>query len=124
MLMKTTHHFGTRSVFFLGTLLVLSLGGVAQLKSEVPCITDDYDIPCASGDCCGVGGGGHGGSGGGGPPGCLACRPDPVAKGVAMPVWRVSEPFLNLWIDDEPLGYEPSRGSRVSFKLSYKQRET
>src|ERR1044071_706424 len=40
-----------------------------------------------------------------------------------MPVWRVSEPHLNLWLDDEPLGYSPARGPRVSFSLSFKQRD-
>jgi RHS repeat-associated protein len=40
-----------------------------------------------------------------------------------MPVWWVSEPFMNLWVDDEPLGYQPSVGPRVSFYLRYKQRE-
>jgi RHS repeat-associated protein len=41
-----------------------------------------------------------------------------------MPVWRVAEPYINLWIDDEPLGYQPSLGSRLSFTLGYQNRET
>ncbi len=41
-----------------------------------------------------------------------------------MPVWRVSEPYISLWLYDEPLGYQPSIGSRVALKLAYKQRET
>ncbi len=40
-----------------------------------------------------------------------------------MPVWQVSEPYINLWLQDEPLGYQPVLGPRVSFHLSYKQRE-
>jgi RHS repeat-associated protein len=40
-----------------------------------------------------------------------------------MPVWSVSEPYISLWLLDEPLGYQPALGSRVSFKLSFKQRE-
>lgn len=41
-----------------------------------------------------------------------------------MPVWEVSEPQINLWLYDEPLGYQPGLGEKISFKLSYKQRET
>ena len=41
-----------------------------------------------------------------------------------MPVWHVSQPHINLWIRDEPLGYQPGRGPRVAFRMSYKQRET
>jgi len=40
-----------------------------------------------------------------------------------MPVWRVSEPYLTLWIQDEPLGYQPALGPRISFLLSWKQRD-
>ncbi len=41
-----------------------------------------------------------------------------------MTVWEVSEPYINLWLYDEPVGYQPSIGGRMSFKLAYKQRET
>jgi YD repeat-containing protein len=40
-----------------------------------------------------------------------------------MPVWDVSEPYISLWLRDEPLGYQPAVGPRVSFELSFKQRE-
>jgi RHS repeat-associated protein len=40
-----------------------------------------------------------------------------------MPVWQVSEPFINLWLQDEPLGYQPAIGPRVSFGLNFRQRE-
>lgn len=40
-----------------------------------------------------------------------------------MPVWSVSEPYISLWLHDEPLGYQPAIGPRVSFRLGYKQRE-
>ena len=40
-----------------------------------------------------------------------------------MPYWRVSEPYINLWVEDQPLGYQPARGRRVAFRLSYKQRD-
>src|SRR5205823_6117802 len=40
-----------------------------------------------------------------------------------MPVWSVSEPYLNVWIRDEPFGYQPAVGPRISLTLGYKQRE-
>src|SRR5205809_7134919 len=40
-----------------------------------------------------------------------------------MPVWRVSEPYINLWIRDEPLGYKPALGPRISLVRAYKQRD-
>lgn len=46
----------------------------------------------------------------GGPPEC------------GMPVWSISQPFISLGLNDEPLGYRPAIGPRVSFSLSYKQR--
>jgi hypothetical protein len=47
-----------------------------------------------------------------------------TAYGAGLPVWEVSEPYINLWLYDEPLGYQPGIGPRVSFKLAYKQRGT
>ncbi len=40
-----------------------------------------------------------------------------------MATWSVSEPFINLWLTDEPLGYNPGLGYRISFQLNFKQRE-
>src|SRR5258708_23632782 len=37
-----------------------------------------------------------------------------------MPVWSVTEPSLNLWLNDTPLFYNPSRGGGLSFLLLYK----
>ncbi len=54
--------------------------------------------------------------GSGSNPRCTSCG----AQG--MPVWWVSEPYINLRLEDEPLGYQPARGARVSFQLSYRQR--
>src|SRR5437867_712188 len=54
--------------------------------------------------------GGGGGGGGGSPCG--------------MPVWRVSEPYETLWINDEPFGYQSALGPRVSLSLSYNQRDS
>jgi hypothetical protein len=52
--------------------------------------------------------------GGGPPPDCIT----------GMPVWSVSEPYISLWLHDEPLGYQPAIGPRVSFELAFKQRES
>jgi RHS repeat-associated protein len=41
-----------------------------------------------------------------------------------MPVWNVTEPYVSLWLNDEPLGYKPGQGPRISLRLSYDQRET
>jgi RHS repeat-associated protein len=41
-----------------------------------------------------------------------------------MAVWRVSEPYLSLWLHAEPLGYQPGLGPRIAFALNFKQRET
>ena len=46
--------------------------------------------------------------------GCSTC---------GMPVWSVSEPYISLWLKDEPLGYQPAVGPRISFGLAFKQRE-
>ena len=91
--------------------------------------------PCDCGSsCCTAGSGGAGGSGGksgpggpGGPPGgpwgwgpggptlCNDCS--------GMPAWQVSEPQINLFLHDEPVGYQSALGGRISFLLSYKQRD-
>jgi RHS repeat-associated protein len=42
---------------------------------------------------------------------------------LGMPSWRISEPYVDLWVEDEPLGYQPGRGPKVSFQLSYLQRD-
>jgi len=36
-----------------------------------------------------------------------------------MPIWQVSEPAIELWLIDEPLGYQPAKGKRVSGKIYY-----
>jgi RHS repeat-associated protein len=41
-----------------------------------------------------------------------------------MPMWSVSEPYISLWLHDEPLGYQPAIGPRISFELAFKQRES
>ena len=44
-------------------------------------------------------------------------------SGCGMPVWNVTEPFISLWLHDEPLGYQPALGPRVSFRAAFGQRE-
>ena len=71
--------------------------------------------------------------------GCPMCAPSNVSKvedgsdgarkrprsdDCGMPVWEVSEPYISLWLYDEPLGYQPALGPRISFELAYKQRES
>jgi len=41
-----------------------------------------------------------------------------------MPIWEVSEPYINLWLYDTPMSYRPGIGNSIAFKLDYKQRET
>jgi RHS repeat-associated protein len=41
-----------------------------------------------------------------------------------MPTWGVSEPYVNLWIVDQPLSYLTSRGEAFTFSIAYKQRDT
>ena len=55
-----------------------------------------------------------------------SCAPVPPACpcDAGMPIWSVSEPFLNLWLSDRPLGYQPPVGDRVDFRLRYKERDT
>jgi RHS repeat-associated protein len=84
--------------------------------------------PGAPGGGAGGGGSGSGGGPGGGPGagggGVLPGAPPPCFNCHGMPIWRVSEPYTTVWWDDEPVGYQASRGPRVSFLVSYKQRDT
>lgn len=41
-----------------------------------------------------------------------------------MPVWFVTEPYINLWIKDTPVFYRTSLGEELGFELMYKQRDT
>lgn len=43
---------------------------------------------------------------------------------VGMPAWWVSEPYLSLRVEDEPLGYQPALGPRMAFHVAYRQRGT
>ena len=68
---------------------------------------------------CNGGGGGSGGSSGSTGGDGSSCS----TKCPGMPVWEVSEPYINLWLYDEPVGYQPGIGQRMSFKLAYNQRD-
>jgi RHS repeat-associated protein len=98
--------------------ITATLRRIAQSRTDLirggsypahPGYPDTNDFP----NSCGGGGGGGGGGG------CSSC----IAP-AGMAIWRVSEPYINLWLMDEPLGYNPGLGNRISFQLNYKQRET
>ena len=42
---------------------------------------------------------------------------------LGMARWKISEPYISLWLHDEPLGYQPSKGPRLSLLLNYVQRD-
>ena len=46
----------------------------------------------------------------------------PICPG--MPTWFVTEPYINLWLADEPISYLTSRGEPFTFRITYKQRDT
>ena len=48
------------------------------------------------------------------------CRDCPPPGG--MPRWQVSEPYINLFVTDEPLSYYLSSGQKMAFRWHYKQR--
>ena len=52
--------------------------------------------------------------------GCPPGKKCPPCQG--MPVWWVSEPYINLWMADEPISYLTSRGEPFTFRLTYKER--
>ena len=54
--------------------------------------------------------------------GCPPGKKCPPCKG--MPVFWVSEPWINLWISDQPISYLTSRGEPFTFRVTYKQRDT
>jgi RHS repeat-associated protein len=55
--------------------------------------------------------------------GAPAKAPCPPCVG-GMPRWWVTEPYINLWVADEPLSYTLSTGERFAFRFTYKQRRT
>ena len=51
--------------------------------------------------------------------GCGKC-----AGCAGMPVAWVSEPYINLWLADEPVSYLTASGEPFTFRLTYKQRDS
>jgi hypothetical protein len=47
---------------------------------------------------------------------CSSCR--------GLPQWSVSQPYLNLFLADEPLAYQPSVGRAQRLRVGWKQRYT
>jgi RHS repeat-associated protein len=88
--------------------LVLAQTSLAVIINNDP-VDDASDMPCPDQD--------QRESDPGGTPSDTACK---ICTG--LPVWRVSEPNINLWIEDEPFAYQPAVGPRVSLRLSFKQR--
>jgi RHS repeat-associated protein len=77
-------------------------------------IDDPNDEPCSRGQ-----------DGPEGSQSCAGCGEGMANfQGEGMPTWRVSEPYVTLWLTDEPLAYQPALGERLSFRLHYKQRDT
>lgn len=50
------------------------------------------------------------------------CPDCPDAKG--MPAWWVSEPYINVWLADEPADYTTSQGEDFGFRVTVKQRDS
>src|SRR5262249_16861818 len=46
----------------------------------------------------------------------------PMLEGNGMPVLHVSDPYLNVWVEDTPLAYEPAYGPAASLHLAYHNR--
>lgn len=86
---------------------------------------------------CNPGGGGGGPGGGGGSGGgdqCCKEDSDPSngggsrsvkigARSPGMVSWEVSEPYIDIWLRDTPLHYQPSKGPAVSLELHFKPLE-
>jgi RHS repeat-associated protein len=49
---------------------------------------------------------------------------DPCPDEAGMPRWRISEPYISLWLHDTPLFYRQANGRPFQLKLSYNQRAT
>jgi RHS repeat-associated protein len=74
---------------------------------------------CSSGNCSGNGPSGPGIGGVSKFSGAVAYS----SGKPGMAQWRVSEPYINLWLEDMPLTYQPAMGDPIFFSLGYKQRD-
>ena len=52
--------------------------------------------------------------------GCSGCPTSESGGNIGMPEWKVTEPNINLYLNDTPMWYQPSRGRDVRFELAYK----
>jgi YD repeat-containing protein len=82
--------------------------GIGDGRDSGPGPVNGTTGPAAPGGPSGSDGPGSGGPGG---------------SGCGMPVFGVSDPYISLWLKDEPLGYQPALGPRISLSLSYNHRE-
>ncbi|NMD20229.1 MAG: hypothetical protein GYA76_08160, partial [Verrucomicrobia bacterium] len=55
--------------------------------------------------------------------GSCACTAPACNCPTGLPRWRVSEPFINIWLEDEPWGYPAPRGPAPRLGLSHKLRD-
>src|SRR5882672_6417304 len=118
-----------------GLILTLLLASARALHAYIcgtynASVCPDHNDPpiCVTCPCPLASGGGGGGGGGssivrgdgvGDGGGCSGCG----APGGGMASFWISEPFINLRIEDLPLGsYKPARGAPIEFRLSYRQR--
>ena len=53
---------------------------------------------------------------------CKICETKKNAHG--MPAWWVSEPYINVFLADEPVSYTTSRGEDMAFRVTVKQRDS
>ena len=59
----------------------------------------------------------------------LRSRPTTIANYGAsgrkgIPVWKVTEPYISLWLVDEPMTYRTSRSTEMPLRLYYHEHET
>jgi RHS repeat-associated protein len=48
----------------------------------------------------------------------------PIKAGLGLPGWRISEPYLNLWLEAPTVRYPLPGGASCSFDLTFKQRNS
>jgi len=89
-------------------------------KGDPNFMNDGDDQPCTNCNACPVGPGPKpAGNNAMGSTSCGSCRGSSAGP-QGMPTWSVSEPYIHLWLSDEPLGYQPAFGPRVSFMMYYR----
>jgi hypothetical protein len=87
------------------------------------CINDGNDVACQTLSCSACDPKNAGLSSDSGGPVGLNPTLDPQEYPSGMPKWWVSEPYINLWAADRPVEYTTSLGEKVSFAMTYKQRQ-